>query len=412
MSTASSLIADNGTLTTADGILTQKPRIDSIDIMRGLVMVIMALDHARDFYHADAGLFDPTDLTKTTPVLFLTRFITHFCAPTFVLLAGTSVRIRQQRRSKGELSTFLLTRGLWLILLEVTFIRFGLFFQWYYDVTLFQVIWAIGICMVILAAVIRLPFNVILVLAIVITAGHNTLDAVNLKPGDPFAVLWLFVHQAGFMQLSSDHAAFVPYPFLPWLGIMLLGYCIGEWYTSRFSASQRRKLLIRTGAGALLLFLVLRSFNLYGDPAPWLEQKNVIYTVLSFINVTKYPVSLLYTLLTLGPVLILLAILEKSKTRLLSPFLVVGRVPLFYYIPHFYLLHAGALALFLMRSGNGLSGLDFHFSAGFGGIPAGSGYPLIVAYIAWLAVVIILYPLCKRYNSYKSTHKHWWLSYL
>lgn len=399
-------------VTAADGILTQKPRIESIDIMRGLVMVTMALDHARDFYHADAALFDPTDLTKTTPFLFFTRFITHFCAPTFVLLAGSSVRIRQQRRSKAEMSSFLLTRGLWLILLEMTLIRFGLFFQWYYDVTLFQVIWAIGICMVLLAGLIRLPFNAILILGIVITAGHNILDAVTLKPGDPFAVLWMFTHQAGLMPLTNGHAALVPYPFLPWLGIMLLGYCMGEWYTSGFDASRRRKLLRRTGLSALLLFIVLRSFNLYGDPVAWSAQKDLIYTMLSFINVTKYPVSLLYTLLMLGPVLILLAWLEKPKPRWLNPFLVVGRVPLFYYVPHFYLLHAGALALYLMRSGRGFSELDFHFNAGLGGIPPGAGYPLIAAYIAWVAVVIILYPLCKAYNAYKSAHKDWWLSYI
>lgn len=412
MSTASPFITDTGAVKAAEGILTQKPRIESIDIMRGLVMVIMALDHARDFYHADAALFDPTDLSKTTPFLFFTRFITHFCAPTFVLLAGTSVRIRQQRRSKREMSSFLLTRGLWLILLEITLIRFGLFFQWYYDVTLFQVIWAIGICMVLLAAIIQLPFKIILALGIVITGGHNVLDAINLKPGDPFAVLWMFTHQAGLMPLATGHAALVPYPFLPWLGIMLLGYCLGEWYTSKFNSSQRRRLLRRTGLFALLLFLVLRSFNLYGDPAPWSEQKDLLYTLLSFINVTKYPVSLLYTLLTLGPVLILLAWLESVKKPLLVPFLVVGRVPLFYYIPHFYLLHAGALALYVIRTGSGFSSVDFHFSAGLGGIPPGSGYPLIAAYIAWLAVVIILYPLCKKYNAYKSTHKDWWLSYL
>ena len=396
----------------AAGVLIQKQRIASIDIMRGLVMIVMALDHARDFYHADAALFDPTDLTKTTPILFLTRFITHFCAPTFVLLAGTSIRIREERRSKNDMSLFLFTRGLWLVLLEITVVRFGIFFQWYYDVTLFQVIWAIGICMVLLAAIIRLPFRAVLLLGIAITAGHNLLGALTLKPGEPFAVAWLFIHQAGLMEVTPGHSALVPYPFLPWLGIMLLGYCLGQWYTQAFNANVRRKWLKRTGLCALLLFVVLRSFNLYGDPAPWSEQKNVIYTILSFINVTKYPVSLLYTLLTLGPVLMILSWLENVRSQRLNPFLVVGRVPLFYYIPHFYLLHLGALILYMTRAGKGFTQVDFHFSAGFGGIPVGSGYPLIGAYIAWISVVLILYPLCKRYNAYKSTHKDWWLSYL
>jgi uncharacterized membrane protein len=375
-------------------------------------MIVMALDHARDFYHADAGLFDPTDLSKTTPLLFLTRFITHFCAPTFVLLAGTSARIRQEKRSKKDMSLFLLTRGLWLVFLEITVVRFGLFFQWHYDVTIFQVIWAIGICMVLLAGIIHLSFRAVLFLGILITAGHNMLHAITLQAGESFAVPWLFIHQAGFMEVAAGHSAFVPYPFLPWLGIMLLGYCLGEWYTPSFDAAVRKKLLKRTGFYALLLFLVLRSFNLYGDPAPWSEQKNFVYTVLSFINVTKYPVSLLYTLLTLGPVLIVLAWLEDVRTPAVKPFLVIGRVPLFYYLPHFYILHAGALALYMMRTGKEFSELDFHFSAGFGGIPAGSGYPLIAAYIAWLSVIVILYPLCKRYNRYKSTHQDWWLSYL
>lgn len=391
-------------------VVSDKIRIASLDVMRGIVMVIMALDHARDFYHSDAFVYDPLDLEKTTPILFFTRFITHFCAPTFVLLAGTSIRISEQFKTKKELSRFLLTRGLWLVFLEVTVVRFSILFNLYYDVVVFQVIWAIGFCMVVMAAIVRLPFTAILGLGLIITFGHDVLHKVSIS--DPFLVLWTFIHQSNFIELTPGVSAFVPYPFLPWLGILLLGYCLGEWYVNGFDASLRQKLLVRTGLAAIILFLILRTFNIYGDPAPWSEQKDAVYSLMSFLKVTKYPVSLQYTLITLGPVLILLSLLERRPVGAsLKPFRVIGRVPLFYYILHFYFLHIGALALLLLR-GKDLSDIDFHFDAGFGGITPADGYPLIGAYIAWATVVLILYPICVWYNRYKSTHHQWWLSYL
>ena len=400
------------TATPQADVLTEKPRIASIDIMRGLVMVIMALDHARDFYHADAFVYDPLDLERTTPFLFFTRFITHFCAPTFVLLAGTSVRISEQKKTKKELSWFLLTRGFWLIVLEVTVVRFSMFFNLFYDVTAFQVIWAIGFSMVVLALVIHLPFNAILALGVLITVGHDLLHAVSLQRDDPFVLLWSLIHQFNIVEVAPNVSLFILYPFLPWFGILLLGYCLGEWFRKDYDPALRKKHLLRAGIFAILLFIVLRSFNLYGDPAPWSEQKNVLYSLLSFLSVTKYPVSLQYALVTLGPVLIALSYLERVNTSALRPLSVIGRVPLFYYILHFYLLHLGAIVLLMIRTGKGPSEIDFHFNAGFGGIPAGQGYPLFGAYIAWIAVVLILYPFCRWYNDYKSTHKHWWLSYL
>ena len=400
------------TATPQADVLTEKPRIASIDIMRGLVMVIMALDHARDFYHADAFVYDPLDLERTTPFLFFTRFITHFCAPTFVLLAGTSVRISEQKKTKKELSWFLLTRGFWLIVLEVTVVRFSMFFNLFYDVTAFQVIWAIGFSMVVLALVIHLPFNTILALGVLITVGHDLLHAFSLQGDDPFVLLWSLIHQFNIVEVAPDVSLFILYPFLPWFGILLLGYCLGEWFRKNYDPALRKKRLLRTGIFAILLFIVLRSFNLYGDPAPWSEQKNVLYSFLSFLSVTKYPVSLQYALVTLGPVLIALSYLERVNTSALRPLSVIGRVPLFYYILHFYLLHLGAIVLLMIRTGKGPSEIDFHFNAGFGGIPPGQGYPLFGAYVAWIAVVLILYPFCSWYNNYKSTHKHWWLSYL
>lgn len=399
------------TLGAAD-VLTEKPRIASIDLIRGIVMVIMALDHARDFYHADAFVYDPLNLERTTPFLFFTRFITHFCAPTFVLLAGTAVRISEQRKSKKEISWFLLTRGLWLIILELTVVRFGILFNLYYDVVIFQVIWAIGFSMVLLAAAVHLPFRMILALGLLITLGHDLLHAIKLQADDPLIVLWTLVHQFNFVQLAPGVAALVPYPFLPWFGILLLGYCMGELYRSGFDISGRQEILKTIGIISIIAFFFLRYFNLYGDPSPWSEQKNFVYSVLSFLNVTKYPVSLQYTLITVGPVLILLSWLERVNTSWLKPFVIVGRVPLFYYILHFYLLHCGAILLLMLRTGKSLAEIDFHFNAGFGGLQPGEGYSIGVVYTAWIAVVLILFPLCKWYNHYKTTRKHWWLSYL
>lgn len=393
-------------------VLTGKRRIASVDMMRGIVMVIMALDHARDFFHADAFVYDPTDLERTTPVLFFTRFITHFCAPTFVLLAGTAARLSLARKSKKELSKFLLTRGIWLVLLEITVVRFAIFFQLHYDIIVFQVIWAIGMSMVLLSFAIRLPFNAILIMGLLITFGHDLLHLITLSANDPFVVVWTFIHQSNFIELTPETSAFVPYPVLPWFGILVLGYCLGQWYTKDFDDTTRRKLLLRLGVSAILLFLFLRSFNLYGDPAPWTPQASPLYSVLSFLNVTKYPASLLYTLITLGPVLIGLSLLERVRTNVFDPLIVFGRVPLFYYVLHFYLLHLIALILYMINTGKSLSEIDFHFNAGFGGLPPGYGYPLIAAYIAWLAVVVMLYPVCKVYNRYKSNHRQWWLSYI
>lgn len=400
------------TLTAPADVLTEKPRISSIDLMRGIVMVIMALDHARDFFHLGGFAYNPTDMNTTTPVLFFTRWITHFCAPTFVFLAGTSIYISVQRKPKKELSFFLLTRGLWLILLEVVVIRFSFFFNLYYDVTIFQVIWVIGASMVCMAALIHLPYRAVLIIGLIIVFGHNLTDGIQLKPGDPLFAVWAMLRQTGFFNVAADKSFFVVYPLLPWLGIMLLGYCLGRLYTPQFRSDDRRKLLFRIGLAAVALFVVLRFINGYGDPAPWSTQKNAMFTFMSFLNATKYPVSLMYTLMTLGPVLMILSWMERTSTSALKPFIVFGRVPLFYYILHFYIIHAVALLLFMNKTGRSFSELDFHFNKSFGGITAEAGYSLFWAYVGWIVVVIFLYPLCKWYNQYKSTHKHWWLSYL
>lgn len=399
------------TLGTTPDVLTEKPRISSIDMARGIVMVIMALDHVRDFFHVGGLTSDPTNMETTTPAIFFTRWITHFCAPTFVLLAGTSIFISAKRKTKKDLSFFLLSRGLWLILLEVVVVRFGLFFNFYYDIIVFQVIWAIGASMICMAALIHISDRAILILGLVLLAGHNILDAAPLSPEHPLFAVWGFLRQSAFINTASGPIVWVPYPLLPWLAIMLLGYSLGKLYTD-YSSEQRQKLLIRIGALAVILFVILRWINVYGDPALWSTQKNGMYTFMSFLNTTKYPVSFLYTLMTLGPVLVILGLLEKIKVKFLTPFVVFGRVPLFYYLLHFYLLHIVSLFLFMQKTGKSFSEIDFHFSQSFGGITAEGGYSLFWVYVAWILIVLALYPLCKWYNNYKSAHNKWWLSYL
>lgn len=400
------------TATTVNGVLVEKPRISSIDLVRGIIMIIMALDHTRDFFHADANVFQPTDLTKTNPVLFFTRWITHFCAPAFVFLSGTAARISLQRKSKKELSVFLLTRGLWLVILEFTVVRFGILFNLYYDFIIMQVIWVIGASMIILSVLIYLPEIIVGILGLIIVFGHNIFDKYQLEPGDTGYAAWAILNQTGAIPLDANHLVLAFYPLIPWLGIMLVGYAVGKWYTRDFNPELRRKRLLMVGIAAIVLFVVLRFINIYGDPAPWSTQKDIVFTMLSFINCTKYPPSLLYTLMTLGPILIILSWMEGKELNSLKPALVFGRVPLFYYILHFYLIHLVSLVAYMIIHDKTLSEVDFHFGNAFGGIPTGFGYTLGIVYIVWMSVVVALYPVCKWYNRYKSTHSYTWLSYV
>ena len=398
--------------TIAQDTLTEKPRIASIDIMRGIVMIIMAIDHTRDYFHADVTLFDPTDLTKTNPVLFFTRIITHFCAPTFVFLSGMSAYISTQRKTTKELSIFLLTRGLWLVFLEFTVVRFGITFNLYYDFVIFQVIWVIGASMIVLSAMVYLPQRAILTTGLILVFGHNLFDLIQLGPEQNGYVVWAIVQQTGTASFAPGNFTQIVYPLIPWLGIMLTGYGLGFLYHKNFGAERRRKILLYAGVAAILLFVIVRLTNLYGDPRPWSVQKDAIFTFMSFVNTTKYPVSLLYTLMTLGPVLVILSWMERWKTNAFEPARIVGRVPLFYYILHFFLIHFAALVVHMIVTGTSWSQLDFHFSKGFGGLPPGSGYTLGWVYVAWLFIILALYPLCKWYYKYKSAHQHWWLGYL
>jgi uncharacterized membrane protein len=377
-------------------------------MMRGIVMVIMALDHVRDYFHAGASIFDPTDMTQTHPVLFFTRWITHFCAPTFVFLSGVSARMSLQRKSAKELSWFLFTRGIWLIVLEQTIFRFGFTFSLQYDMVIFLVLWAIGGSMIILAGLVYLSPRVVLIIGLILIFGHNAFDGIRLAPGDSGYGVWTFIMQSGFVPPGTV----VPYALIPWLGILLAGYGAGTLYTDDVNPPYRKKILFNIGLAATILFIVIRGVNVYGDIAPWAVQKNILFTIMSFMNTTKYPVSLLFTLMTLGPVLMILSRMEKSKNKTLETVSIFGRVPLFYYVLHFYLIHAVALAAYMITSGTPWTQIDFSLSKGLGGIPRGTGYTLEWTYVAWFGTVLIMYPLCRWYDQYKRTHKSWWLSYL
>nr|WP_321244334.1 heparan-alpha-glucosaminide N-acetyltransferase domain-containing protein [uncultured Psychroserpens sp.] len=389
-------------------------RIESIDILRGLVMIIMALDHVRDYTNFGYLYVDPTNMDTTTPMLFFTRWITHFCAPIFVFLAGTSAFLYGTKQaSKKNLAKFLFTRGLWLVFIELTFVNFA----WTFDIGLglhiFQVIWAIGICMMLLAGLIYLHKKLLLILGLVILFGHNLLDGITMQGNDPLSLLWYFTHQQGFPSFNNGETVFfIAYPFLPWLGIMILGYCFGYFYQKGFDVKVRKKWLLYFGLGAIALFISIRFINTYGNLTPWSEQKDGIYTFMSFLNTTKYPPSLLYTLMTLGPAMLFLYAIESVKNWLTNILVVIGRVPFFYYILHLYVIHLiGLIGIAIL----GENWKEFiltpqRFTSGF---LADKGFDLWVTYVVWIIVVVLLYPLCKMYMTYKANNKDkWWLSYL
>ncbi|HEV8429834.1 MAG TPA: heparan-alpha-glucosaminide N-acetyltransferase domain-containing protein [Pyrinomonadaceae bacterium] len=398
-------------------------RIDSIDLLRGIVMVIMMLDHTRDFVHNAALAFDPTDLSRTNVALFITRWITHFCAPVFVFLAGTGAYLQWARgKSKKQLSRFLVTRGLWLIVLEVTIIKFGVTFSLDYRFAGFlQVIWVIGVSMIVLAALIHLPRSVILAFGLLMIALHNLLDGIRVTgfrgPTRPMpglgAKLWILLHQPfdGFPVLGwPSPVAFVIYPLIPWIGVMACGYVFGALY--RLHPQPRRRLLLIIGSSATLLFIILRAINLYGDPSEWAPQKNIVYTVLSFVNTTKYPPSLIFLLMTLGPAILALAFFESEAPRgwIRNFFVTFGRVPLFFYLLQWYTAHLISLLLHFVF-GKPTSFL-FQAPLNFGPPPEGIGFNLGVVYLSWIAGVLLLYPLCKWFAGVKQRRKDWWLSYL
>ncbi len=390
--------------------MIKKERILSIDLLRGLVMIIMALDHTRDFFHLDVAIGnDPLDFATTSPILFLTRWITHFCAPVFVFLAGASIFFVSKRKTKKEISFFLFTRGMWLIFLELTVIYFSWQSNFLYALLVLQVIWAIGLSMVILSLLIYLPRPVLLIIGLLIVFGHNTFDQFS-QVNDTFGgFIWSVIHVPHLFVVGGTHKILALYPVLPWLGTMLLGFLFGELYRTDLDAGKRKKILFGLGSGSILLFVLLRSANIYGDAAPWMHQSNPVFTILSFVNTTKYPPSLQYLLMTIGPAMLFLALFENIRNKFFDIIIVFGRVPMFYYILHFYLLHALAWILFF-ATGHHTADLDFINR--FAGFPTDFGFHLWTVYLIWISVIVILYFPCRWYDKYKSTHAKWWLSYL
>ncbi|MDY2588406.1 DUF1624 domain-containing protein [Winogradskyella aquimaris] len=388
-------------------------RIESIDILRGLVMVIMALDHVRDYFHINAFTSNyPENMATTNIFLFGTRFITHYCAPVFVFLAGTSAFLYGQKKTKGELSKFLITRGFWLIFVEIFINNFLWWFDVSFGFTNLQVIWAIGVCMIILGLVVHLPRILILILGLALVFGHNMLDGIT-KEGTSFeAILWYFLHQSNGIPLTQEKFLWFSYPVLPWIGVIILGYCFGEFYKKGNSLNLRRKWLLYIGFGSIILFFILRGTNLYGDLTPWTYQENTEKTIISFFNATKYPPSLVYLLMTLGPALLFLYGIENIKNRITNFLLVFGRVPFFYYILHILVIHTAAI-IGLLITGKDWKLMILDNETINSGILQGYGYSLITVYIIWVILIMVLYPICKTYMRYKLKHKDkWWLSYL
>ena len=374
-------------------------------------MIIMALDHVRMYFGYGTWYADPTDLSATTPLLFFTRWITHFCAPVFVFLTGTSAYLYGRNKSKAQLAFFLFTRGLWLVLAELILINFAWTFDTTFSFRILQIIWAIGISLILLSVLVFLPVKVILGIGVLLVFGHNLLDPIRVDGTSTSDLIWYALHQPNTLFWGNSLVSMV-YPVLPWLGLMALGYAFGKLYAKEYSTSRRRWWLLGIGLGAMLLFFALRRFNLYGEPRPWSPQNTLIFTILSFLNTTKYPPSLHFLLMTLGPALLLLALSEGIRAGIATPILVFGHVPFFFYVLHLYLIHALAM-LALILTGRDWREYILSASALGSGALSTFGFNLITVYLVWIVVLVLLYPLCRWYQNYKATNPaKWWLSYL
>jgi uncharacterized membrane protein len=368
-----------------------RTRLDSIDLLRGAVMILMALDHSRDFF--TTWTVNPVDLKATTPFLFATRWVTHFCAPVFSFLAGTGAFLSAARgKPKSSLSWFLFSRGLWLIVLDLTIVHVG-FAGGNRELALIT-LWALGGSMIVLSALVYLPTWAIAAIGALIVCGHNAFDGIN------GGVVWQLLHTGGPI---APHLA-VGYPILPWIGVMALGYAFGE--VVILPTEKRRRTMLLAGLSMIALFVILRSKNIYGDPDPWTAQKDFVFSLMSFVNTEKYPPSLLYTLMTLGPALVALALLDRVRVSPSNFVVVFGRVPMFYYILHLFFLHIPAWIVFGRRYGWSV------MSFGWGTTPRDYGATLAVAYLAWALAVAALYPLCRWYAGIKARSRNPILSYL
>ncbi|MGB6384958.1 MAG: heparan-alpha-glucosaminide N-acetyltransferase domain-containing protein [Terriglobales bacterium] len=387
-------------------VVSKRVRIESIDVVRGVIMILMAIDHTRDFFGVPG--VNPTDLASTTVPLFFTRWITHFCAPGFFLLTGTGAYLSLRKKSKPELSWFLFTRGLWLIFLELVVTRgFGWQFNFDYHVTMLFILWALGWAMIVLSVLIYLPTYVVATFGVVMIATHNLLDSV--QSSNP---LWTILHSPNFIVNHPGHIVFVPYALIPWVGVTAVGYSLGQIYANSWPSARRKAFLLPVGIGLTVGFFILRAVNLYGDPRRWATQKSAAFTALSFLNTTKYPPSLLFLLMTLGPALLFLWAVDARTPRWLRQALIIGKVPMFYYLLHIPLIHLIAIAVCYARYGH----VHWMFeSPSIGQFPItpppGWGFSLPIIYLVWACVVLMLYPLCRWFAGLKQRRSDAWLSY-
>jgi uncharacterized membrane protein len=391
-----------------------RPRLDAIDLLRGVVIVLMALDHVKG--NIARLPFEPLDLTQTAPAYFLTRWVTHFCAPVFVFLAGTGAFLYGARgRSKRELAWFLLSRGVWLIVLELTVIRFSWFLNVNYLFSFGQVIWAIGWAMIMLAGLVFLPISAVTVFGLALIAFHNLFDGVHAADWGKYRWLWCILH-TGEMLEPFPNRNFLPfYPLIPWVGVLAAGYGLGP--LMLLDPKRRRRELLGLGLALILLFVALRYSNFYGDkvthrpgqPGPWSMQKDWLFTAFSFVNCQKYPPSLVFLLMTLGPALVFLGLAEGEPGRLGRFFIVFGRVPLFFYLLHWFVIKGVAIGLAYLR----YQRADWMYGTpAQGAVPPDYGYSLWVVYGVWLGVVLFLFPLCYWFAGVKRRSRAAWLSYL
>ena len=382
-------------------------RIKSLDLLKGLVIIFMALDHTRDYFHSSGFLFDPTDPEKTNFVLFFTRWVTHYCAPAFSLLAGTSAYLIGRRKSKLELSSFLLKRGLWLVFIEFTIVIFGWSFNTDFNSFGMLVIWSLGISMIFLAAIIHLPMKYILLFSLILIFGHNLLDNISFD----HSILWSIIHERAHFDIFGGIKIRVIYPIVPWIGVMSLGYYMGKFYDKTTEAKKRQQLFTIIGVSAILLFVIVRYINLYGNPKHWEEYGTLLQTLYSFLDPSKYPPSLSYLLMTIGPSFLLLGISENAKGRVTDFISTFGKVPFFFYIMHIYVIHFFAMILAELTGFGWQAMILDGFVSGQSQL-VGYGVNLWFVYLIWIGIILILYPFCRKFSLYKLSHKEKrWLSY-
>lgn len=382
-------------------------RVISLDVLKGLVMILMALDHTRDYFHMDAMYFDPVDPERSNYFIFLTRWITHYCAPAFCLLAGTSIFLVGRRMNKKDLSVFLLKRGVWLMLVEIFIVDFAWMFDIGFSSILLGVIWVLGLSMVCMSVLIHLPKAFLYAISALIIFGHNLLDGVEST-----SFLWSVLHVFNMFPKFVGSDVWVIYPLLPWLGVMSLGYLLGDLYAPDFEPKRRRKILLYAGLTCVALFALVRGLNGYGNTIPWDEAYSGEQLVISFMAPLKYPPSLAYLMMTLGPIFIFLSLVEGFKGRVAQIITVFGKVPFFYYVLHLYLIHLLAMG-YAELTGYGWEIMIL--KDWVNEIPALKGYGMSLGgvYLVTALVVVALYPLCKRYAEYKKNNREkWWLRYL